>query len=226
VIGMIFFARKHWRSGLVTLGVAVAWLWLCSTPNFSGWLANSLIAHYPARPAASYPQADAIVILGGGGLPEPIRAWDAKANPALDRPLGFGLALYRAGKSRTIVLSGEPGGGKTMARMLQQQGVPASAIHITATSLSTHKDALNARAFLEHTDGTKRILLVTFGLHMPRSAAAFKGEGIDSIPAPSFAHATADSGFWPDTTALHLSARALHEYFGLFYYRLRGWATW
>ncbi len=228
-VGLIGLAWRRWRSGAVLIVAAIGWAWLCSTPAFSGWMQHGLASRYPPHPAASYASADAIVIVEGGTLPTPVHHWNADQDPALTTPLGFGLALFRAGKAPWIVLSGERGAARLMADMLLRQGVPANALKLAPDSLSTYQDALYTFPLLRD-DHAKRVLVVTFPLHMLRTAATFKRQGIAIIAAPSFppvSNATpARKSLRPSWAALRRSVSCLHEYLGLFYYRLRGWAVW
>jgi uncharacterized SAM-binding protein YcdF (DUF218 family) len=81
-----------------------------------------------------------------------------------------------------------------------------------------------------------RVLLVTSALHMPRSLAIFKKQGITAIPAATDFHIVEDTltlaqttwqgnllSWVPQTENLHYLTRALKEYVGLLVYRLKGW---
>ena len=81
------------------------------------------------------------------------------------------------------------------------------------------------------------MLLVTSAIHMPRSVALFKHQGIEVIPAPADYTVTQqgwDNMFSPDlpsllinllpnASSLSLTTNALKEYLGLFVYHLQGW---
>jgi uncharacterized SAM-binding protein YcdF (DUF218 family) len=47
----------------------VGWLWLWSTPAFSDWIRAGLEQRYPPSTLDGLPEADAIVVLGGGTEP-------------------------------------------------------------------------------------------------------------------------------------------------------------
>ena len=82
-----------------------------------------------------------------------------------------------------------------------------------------------------------QILLVTSGLHMPRSVAIFEHQGFEVIPMPADFLATwgaegrtVELGvdgwlltIFPDSEQLDMSSRALREYIGMVVYWLRGW---
>ncbi|HEX5960761.1 MAG TPA: YdcF family protein [Rhodanobacteraceae bacterium] len=227
VIGVVCLLWRRWYAGVPLLATAVAWAWLCMTPAFSMWLRDNLASRYPTQPATAYPDVQAIVVAGGGPLPRPVHAWNADARPALYTPVGFALALYRDGKAPLIVLIGSTGWPEMLAGMLRAQGVPDHAIVLVSGSSSTYEDALLSAPVLR-ARGVDRILLVTFPEHMPRTVAVFQHQGLAVEPASSIARTprAARAGWLPQRRALWRSERCLHEYLGLFYYRVRGWAAW
>lgn len=229
-IGLLGFgclALKRWRTGIALVALACAWLWLCATPAFARALQVELASRYPAQPAAAYPQVDAIVGLGGDSPPRGLADWNADARPAQSTTLGFVLALYRAHKAPRIALTSSNATPAAVAALIRQ-GVPAQAIAAYPVSADTHDDAVVAAQAL-HAWNAHRILLVTFGAHMPRSAAVFEKQGFEVIAAPRLPparHYRNGEAWWPHHWVFYASACALHEHLGLFYYRLRGWASW
>lgn len=225
-VGLVLVALRRYRSGGALIGLACLWLWLCATPAFAGWLQHTLERPYPQHQPSAYPHADAIMLVGGGKLP-PLHGWNSKTDPALDTPLGMVLALYRADKASNIVISaGVYTSGKLVA-LLHEQGVPAAAIHPAGDSLTTRQDAVLATPILRKMEAS-RILLVTYPVHMPRSAAVFRHRGFNVVAAPSLAShdSTLGASAWiPSHKALLLTRDCLHEYLGLAWYRLRGWVT-
>lgn len=226
--GLILIALRRWRSGGVLIAAACLWGWLSATPAFAGWLQQRLTQAYPPRSASLYPRAGAIVLVGGGPLPPWRAKWNSVADPALATPLGFVLALYRAGKASHIVLSADRYDIGLLARLLREQGVSADAIHPAGSSASTRQDALLATPVLRRL-GATRILLVTYPVHMRRSVATFRHQGFKVTAAPSFdpPRCVVTGPAWrPSRRALGRTRAYLHEYFGLAWYRLRGWAAW
>lgn len=226
VLGVTLVALRRLRTGGGLIVAACLWLYLCATPACADWLHHTLARQHPPHAASQYPHADAIVLVGGGTLPPHQTPWNAKTNPALTSPTGFSLALYRSNKARNIVISS--GDTSTLVfNLLRSQGIKASALHVADSSLTTHQDAVLAAPILRHL-GATRILLVTYPIHMPRSVAVFRHEGFEIIAAPSLATpitAPPQTGWWPTREALHLTQSCLHEYLGLAWYRVRGWAN-
>lgn len=225
--GTIALLARRNRTGAALLGLGVLWLGLCASPNFALWLQRGLTGAYPPTAAGDYPQADAIVVLGGGAIPDTAQDWDSDPADTEATRVGFGLQLYRAGRAPHVVLSGGHGAANHMAIELRGQGVPDGALVTETRSATTHQNALYSAAILRR-EGWHRVLLVTSPMHMARAAASFRRQGLQVIEAPSTGHEAGyhrvQPGWRPRRTALWLSSRSLHEYIGLWMYRLRGWA--
>jgi uncharacterized SAM-binding protein YcdF (DUF218 family) len=226
-IGMAALVFKRRRSGLALIAIAAAWAYLCATPAFALILYRGLAHQYPPKPPADYPRADAIVLVGGGPIPRPLQTWNAKNNPALATPPGLALALYKAGKAPVLVGTGNYG-TPAMADALVRQGVRPSTFRPEPVSANTHGDAVVAQRAL-HAKPGQSILLVTTESHMPRTVATFRKQGFKVIPAPALPPAwlaRIPRAWLPHRGMWFFSRASLHEYIGLFFYRLRGWATW
>jgi uncharacterized SAM-binding protein YcdF (DUF218 family) len=219
---------RGWRrSGVGLLTIALGWLWLWSTPIFSDWLRAGLEQHYPSGPVESLPVVDAVVVLGG--------AMEAAAPPERPYP-NLGAAadrvwhaarLYRAGKAPVILVSGgnlpwsdiDRPEAEVIAELLQELGVPASAILRESASRTT-RDNRDFSLPLLRAHGIQRILLVTSALHMPRALALFQSSDLVVIPAPADVEVVhrrdpAHPLRWlPDAQALADSSRAFKELLG------------
>ncbi|MDX2097147.1 MAG: YdcF family protein [Leptolyngbyaceae cyanobacterium bins.59] len=238
----LFTVWKRPRISAILIGSSLGVLLLASNTWVNGQLVQGL--EWQNIPPGSLPNADAIVVLGGGIKPV------APPRPGVDLAEGgdriiYGIQLYRQGKAPWLVLSGgrvtwRAGGGigsesGDMAMIATDFGVPKSAILEDATSLNTYQNAVNVKQVLS-SHQIKRVLLVTSAIHMPRSLAIFKRQGIDAIAAPTdFLMTQTDPeemtstlkgfflGMLPDIERLGTTTRALKEYIGLVVYRLRGW---
>jgi uncharacterized SAM-binding protein YcdF (DUF218 family) len=207
--------------GLAVL--AVAWVWLCASPAFALWLQRGLENQYPQASASAYPRADAIVVLGGGRLPQEDDEWDTDSADHRPTRLGFGMELFQASRADTLVLSGA-GESLEMAGRLREQGVPASALITENTSTTTYENALySARLLKQHK--LQRILLVTSSRHMPRAVACFTRQGLTVIAAPVPHRARSgrlNASWWPKRGAFYMSVFSLREYLALWTYRVLG----
>jgi uncharacterized SAM-binding protein YcdF (DUF218 family) len=236
------FFRRHPRLQTTLILIAFLLLLVGSNRWAAYWLQRSLEWQYlPPNPV---PQAEAIVVLGGGteGMeyPRPI----VEVNSAGDRVL-YAAKLYKEGKAPVILLSGgqitwlnktPSTPAEEMASILEQMDVPQSALWLQPRSENTHDDAEYSAQMLKD-KGVKRVLLVTSAMHMPRSVALFRHLGVDVIPAP-VDYGTTDEGLasidsldpqsllvniTPNVSSLSATTNALKEYLGLLVYHLKGW---
>lgn len=224
LIGLVWVILRRRRVGVAFIALGVFWATLCATPAFATLLSRGLDQQYASQPADMYPVVDAIVVLGGGRLPLP-RDADNSEKLATTR-LGFATLLYRDKRAPMVLLSGGEDSAVNMKRRMQELGVPDSALLIDTHSLNTHQNAEFSTAILR-AKGAHRILLVTSPDHMQRSLASFGKLGLDVIPASSAERRFKQSmvlPWWPQLAALRFSERIMHEYIGLYAYKIRGWA--
>ncbi len=242
---LVFLAlilRRQARLRNALLAAVVIILYLSSNRWVSYMLARSLEWRYlPLNPV---PQAEVIVVLGGGTEPEQFPRPMVEVNSAGDRIL-YAAQLFKQGLAPVILLSGGNItwlGGRSMtpademAYILEMVGIPEQAIWMQSNSRNTYEDALYSSQILQE-KGISRILLVTSAMHMPRSVALFEHQGIEVIPAPVDFTITQDGwdnlntfelqatlvNLVPNTSSLSLTTNALKEYIGLLIYRLQGW---
>jgi uncharacterized SAM-binding protein YcdF (DUF218 family) len=243
IIGLVALRRKQPRWAWGSILAAGLVLYLSSTSLVSGALLRSL--EWQNLPT-SLPQADAIVVLGGGTYsPRPPRL-GPEVNESGDR-MFYAARLYREGKAPKIILSGgritwqdastAKGGDSEaddMATLIEFMGVPASAILKDPTSLNTRQNAINVQKILQE-QNINSILLVTSGFHMPRSLLIFRKLGLNPTPAPVDFRTERDDpaantsegkllSLLPAVDNLSTTTYCLKEYVGIWVYRLRGWA--
>jgi uncharacterized SAM-binding protein YcdF (DUF218 family) len=235
---VIFWRYPKWSA--ISLIGALTILLLASNGWISQELARSLEWQY--LPTNEMPNAEAIVVLGGGVKPASYpRPW-IELNEAGDRVI-YGAKLYREGKAPWLILSGgridwKEGGSSEaadMAELAQTMGVPSAAILQDPKSVNTYENAVNVRKILESKGIKGKVLLVTSALHIPRSMLIFKNQKIEAIPAPTDFLVTKgeleESQNWqmfllnlvPNAHSLDRTTKALKEYVGLIVYSLLGW---
>ncbi len=229
--------RPRWAAAAITLALIVLLV------GSNGWVSRSLVRslEWQNIPPA-VPNAEAIVVLGGGTKPAfPPRPSVDLAEEG-DRVL-YAAQLYQQKKAPLVIVAGgridwrgsRPSESADMAAILYQLGVPEQAIIQEPDSLNTHENAVNVRKILS-ARGIHQVLLVTSAMHMPRSLLIFKRQAIAAIPAPtdflitdnelqeeSASPQAALLNLLPNTDRLYQFTRALKEYIGIVVYRLRGW---
>lgn len=203
--------------GGVLAALALGWSVLWSLPQVSEWVRAPLEAQHRVLSNASLPDADAIVVLGGGTV-RPERLSTSR--------LGEAARAWRAGRAPIVILSGGGGRGGTgrgrseaerMAEAIVTLGVPASALVLEERSHSTLENA-EFTARLARERHIRDVLLVTSSVHMPRASLLFQEAGIQAIPVPvpeSTAEGSWTQRWLPTRRALWRSGRALKEYAGL-----------
>lgn len=248
-LGLIFllilfalFIRRRPRLQTALLILALLILYIGSNRWVSFMLARSLEWQY--LPLDPVPQADVIVVLGGATESQQFPRPTVEVNSAGDRVL-YAARLYKDGKAPTILLSGGNItwlGGRSMtpademAEILDLTGVPSQQILLQPKSQNTYEDALFSSAMIKET-GAQKVLLVTSAMHMPRSVALFRHQGVDVIPAPTDFTVTQSGlnsllapdpqnillNLVPNTSSLSLTTNVMKEYIGILIYRLKGW---
>jgi uncharacterized SAM-binding protein YcdF (DUF218 family) len=239
LVAALLVRKPRLRASLIVGALAI--LLIFGNRLAAGALARSLEWQY--FPPEAYPQADAIVLLGGSTRASVYPRTMSEVNEAGDR-LILAAWLYRERRADVIIVSGgyidflgsETPESEAMVELLQFFGVPRDAILSEDRSRNTYENALFVKPRLEEL-GAQRVLLVTSAMHMPRSVGIFTKQGIEVIPAPTD-YVTTHSDRSPDAedglgavlirllpTAEHLevSTRAMKEYIGILIYRLRGW---
>ena len=212
---------QRFRKLLVPLLVlAVAWLWFWSTGFAGRMIGLSLEREFPPQLAEAMPQADAIVVLGGGlGLNTNACPY-AELEQSADRAW-HGARLYRAGKAPKVFVTSEAD-----ARFMVDLGVPRAAITVNDKARNTEEEA---SGFKSQVDTVRpKILLVTSAWHMRRAKLMYEkyAKGVEVIPAASDHESTMMfdkplefKDFVPDPGALAFNAYMFKEWIAYWGYR-------
>jgi uncharacterized SAM-binding protein YcdF (DUF218 family) len=162
--------------------------------------------------------AEVIVVLGAG------MSADGTLHPPTIARVRHGVALYDQGLAPRLHFTGGsarpggPGAGDQMAALAQALGVPAQAVSTENTSHSTLQNALFSAPGLV---GTRHIILVTEGWHLPRSWASFRWAGSQRI---SLAMSERFGGFRRAMTMIPREAAAIWFNAGrLLLWQAAGW---
>jgi uncharacterized SAM-binding protein YcdF (DUF218 family) len=226
------FRKGSRAAGRVSLCAALL-MYSASSPLVSDALLRGL--ERQNLPPADYSKASAIVLMGGGMSPfTPPRVFP-ETNGAGDRLL-HAARLWKRGLAPKLVTTGgyiafltdAPGTEAGLYADLLNElfDVPPEALIRMGRSRTTSEDAVLTAELFADSGWAKDILLVTSASHMPRAAALFRKQGFDVHPAPTDFHA--DEGAFkfmdllPSGMALAESGIALHEYLGLWAYRMLG----
>jgi uncharacterized SAM-binding protein YcdF (DUF218 family) len=225
--------RAKYRSARWTVALAFIVLTVPSIPALVDPAIRTWEAAEPNIPIADQPNADAIVVLGGTvERTAPPRLWPEET---IGSRLYCGYRLYRAGKSKLVVVCGGleyPASDGTfrceaddLSELLIDMGVPSSALALERNSHNTYENAVESAKILRERN-LHSILLVTSALHMRRAAALFRKQGLDVHPAPN-SHISTDGpmtwrAFVPNWWTFWRSGMFTKEVVGYVVYRAMG----
>jgi uncharacterized SAM-binding protein YcdF (DUF218 family) len=225
---LLFTRRKKFARSLIVTGLFL--LLLLSLPPVSGFLSNQLERQYPpvSTEALSNEKIHWIVVLGGGhnsSKPEGSQLSSSSLARVVE-----GIRIYRMKPGRKLLLSGGPVYDRipnaiAMKEEATMLGVREADVTVETKSWDTEEEARLLLPVLNQNE----FFLVTSAVHMPRSMALFRQQKMKPIPAPtdySFQSQNAPLilRFVPNATSLQQSERALREYLGILWSRLRGTA--
>lgn len=215
----LLLIRRRPRLGKTLAWSGVILLWLLATPAVTRPMLATLEA-IPPLDLARARDAQAIVVLGGGSYfaaPE-YGGEDTVSGWGLER-LRYAARLHRETGLPLLVSGGAPLGGTPEARSMQdslRKDFGVEARWVETRSRDTRENALHSAPLLRQA-GVTRILLVTHAGHMRRAQAAFAGERIEILAAPTGYSATGPlvaTDFLPGANGLSLGRTALHEWLG------------
>lgn len=222
--GLGLYLRRRCRPAALACAALAALLWAGSTEVFSDALLRPLESAYktPARP-----EGDIIVLLCGGfrGGWKPFSASERLAPGTLERA----AAAYKLHKLTGLPLlvsggapfSSEPE-AEAAAAYLEELGVPRGKLLTEVRSRDTRENAAYSGRICRER-GYKKAILLTSAFHMPRAALLFgRLGGVELEPFP-VARRAGGPRYLRDWLpgGGEDARRALNEYAGLLYYRLR-----
>ena len=205
--------------------LTIAWLWLWMTPIMT-WvvgvpLEREFLEDGRVPMAETFPEADAIVLLGGSmGIETNLSSY-AEMSTSADR-VWQTARLYKAGKaSKVIATSGRV--VETTFPLLREFGLPDSALMNVDDARNTEEEAKSIAKM-----GCKKILLVTSAWHAKRARLMFEkyASDVEVICAPAdfensmiAKRAFAMRSLLPDFNVFALNSVAFHEWVGIVGYK-------
>lgn len=184
------FARRR-RLALVLVAAGIVLALALSTNGAALLLARVLLPPVAPVQPQDLQRIQAIVVLGGGVLPEaPEYGRPQLAEASLQR-LRYGVHLARQ-TGKPIAFAGGMGWGAgakgepeaVVARRVLQEDYGLPLRWQDSNSRDTAENALRM-AQQTRPEGVRRIALVTDAAHMPRAADAFRRAGFEVVPAPT-----------------------------------------
>ncbi|MBI3876584.1 MAG: YdcF family protein [Verrucomicrobia bacterium] len=232
VAAIVLLLRKR-RLAALCLGL-VALLMSLLGGRAAVYLVGWLEQPYVRATLDDVPQADAIVLLGGGYELTKNDVLGLNLNEGGDRVL-MAIELSRLKKAPALVIGGgrakidgrEITESEALAKLLTNWGMTNATLRPLDWSRNTREEALKTAALAQE-NGWKKILLVTSGYHMRRAEAVFSTTGLEVVPvACDFQRTGTPYESWfrpfPIRNGFQLMEIYLHEKFGWWIYRWRGW---
>ena len=219
------------RRKLALGGVALAfvWFWFWGTPIVGKYMALHLEEPYPVRLAEEMPEADAILVMGGGVFGMTNYPY-ANLSEGADRAW-HAARLWKAGKA-PIIIPSNVGAELGDVKLLVDLGVPREAVVLENRAVNTEENAKFIRQLLSERLRTKerpKVLLVTSALHMRRSVYMFEkyAPDIEVIPAatdyqalPAKDNPIVWQMFLPTINCFSTNNALIHEYIGYWGYKV------
>ena len=214
--------KKH--TGIALTAFSLVMLWLLSCHGAAVWLARVALPQVAPLtvPAMQAARVQAIVVLGGGLLPEAPEYGEPQPGAHTAARLRYGIWLARQ-SGLPLAFTGGLGWSANDSVPTSEEAVAARvalqeyAITLRWVESASRDTAENASllAPLLKRDGVSRIALVTDAWHMPRAAAQFERQGFAVTPAPTGYVLPYRSGLleWlPSASGLQASHDVLREY--------------
>jgi len=217
---------------------------LSSMPVVAYWFAEQAERDAAARTVCCDETAAAIVLLGKGTTKPHIPNRVAIQLTDTGNRLPYAAVLYRKQLAPMVIVTAGPrpelegyvGEAKDIETLLaNNMGVPRSSIVIDDNGSNIRTSAQEVRKILDSRGVGRKVILVTSAIQMRRASLAFANMGMQVIPratdfytfqptARGTSRLRLDAGdFLPSAEALLTTTRVFEEYYGSFYYYLRGW---
>jgi uncharacterized SAM-binding protein YcdF (DUF218 family) len=228
-IGMTLVPFHH-STALILMLTGVACMYLCSTFGVADRLMYALQPYAPLTDTAiQCCDAQAIIVLGGKPHPLTQGTDDNPVSRFSIERVRYAAELHAATGLPILASGGRPDNEYASEAELMTEAFrdryQTEVKWLEQDSCTTWDNATMSYALLGQ-QKIHRVLLVTHAWHMPRADYAFKQIGFEVIPAPTAFHQQSINRFafehWlPNAYAIMICRLALHEYLGLYWYRLK-----
>ena len=218
IILLLLKKSKRFAVGLI-LAAFIAYIFL-GMGFISLWLLGNLENRYPSLKAVDgLKGVNEIVVLTGYAEADPALPPSSEVNVASAFRLLEARRIFNFLPEANVIITGSADVAAIMGNLLVSIGIPRSRITIENHSSNTFESAVEVTKMLKE----KTFILVTSAGHMPRAMGSFKKQGMNPIPAPTHFMSVKKfrlSHCLPSPLHLSYSDLAVHEYFGIIWYRI------
>ncbi len=238
IIAVVFYLLKKRKAAKVMLMVSGLWFLVISTGFFPKRLINNLEKKYQQISDSTLnelPDSFNIIVLGAGFS-------DDKSLTPNNQLTYLALGrLVEAVRIRNklcgmkheacglrIIMSGYTGRAKISQAMVYYRaglmlGLDSAEMDISDQPKDTQAEAYE---YLKKFGKQEKLIVVTDATHMPRAMKIFRDAGIDAVAAPTnffLKHGTKESrlNWMPSADNIFTLELAVHEYVGMFWYKIR-----
>jgi len=214
------------KSGALILLLALILLYGLSIHPTANYLAYRLEKDYLEKSPSSGRKIDAIIVLGGGSH-DILSARGTYPTEATAARVLAAVRYYSRSDAKQFICAGRGEGkiseAELMSVLAQELGIPKDKILLEVKSANTWEHAVEVDKMIPNKSTVLGV--VTSAYHLRRSEREFKKyfRNVVALPA-GFSFSSAEKGpvqYLPQARSLHMTAVALHEIIGRWWYVMK-----
>jgi len=218
LLGLILIFKRK-KAGRILLIIALVIYYFFSITPAVDLILKPLEGKYQPLNKKDFYQAEKIVLLLGEGETDVLRASEVLRFYSQQSMLNNQqLKIIISGAS---ALNPKENPGLEVKKYLSERGIPEQKMILEDKSRNAFESARNLKEIIGQEES---FFLVTSAYHVTRSMEIFQKMGMNPIPTPTDFKIQGKYNildYFPDGRNLRNSDLALHEYFGILFYRLR-----
>lgn len=233
---VLLWLTNRTRAGTVLVTLGLALLILFGEGTLSSWMLQALEYQYREVDPDQLrrqpgPPIQYVVVLSAGHVSDPKAPLARQITWVALARLIEGIRLHKVLPGSKLVLSGDSAydtvpEAAAMAKLAQELGVSEADLIVDPSAKNTEEQVQRVGAIV----GQAPFMLVTSAMHMPRAMALFEKSGLHPTPAPTgyyLREGMSSEAFdiidhFPRAESFRVAERAVHEYLGLAWSKLRG----
>lgn len=222
ILGLYLLFIKKIKLSKIILSISLSIVILFSYSPFSNFLVKNLENQYQKY---SYSEnIKYIHVLGSGHNADETQPVSSHISSAGLKRVLEGIIIHKQIKGSKLIFTGYGGEmeistAKINSNLAIALGVKKENIILGENPKDTHEEALFTKKLLNN----ESFVLVTSASHMPRSMMLFESLGLNPIAAPTDFLRTINTSYLklPSIGSFYNSQRAMHEYYGILWNKLR-----